>query len=279
LALIVLVAITTAAGGASARSRGGCGGFEGGTCGAAATSAGDFHGLLAIGGAPWVIDDAAHDGTQAGCNDCSWSLVLACRPDAPGAPNQQGCTNRRGGCRRRQLSYRLYLSTDADANQLLGVVCIGGPDQPVPVGDIAKTDVDRYLRDVTPPDLVITTAPRDATLAGLRTSFSAQPPATLQPQPFGGPLVTETITIAPARASWHWGDGATTGWVATSATLAHSYLRGGLAHGALASRWGATYTITYAGQTFGPYDAVGQLTKRQQFTLPVRTSTPVLVSH
>jgi hypothetical protein len=102
---------------------------------------------------------------------------------------------------------------------------------------------------------------------------------TLKPAPFGGPDITETITIAPSQADWRWGDASISGWTPAKTTLTHSYIKGGVAHGRLATKWGATYTITYQGQVFGPYDATGQLTKQQTFTLPVDTSTPTLVSH
>jgi hypothetical protein len=130
-----------------------------------------------------------------------------------------------------------------------------------------------------PPDLIVATRPRAATLAGLPTYFRARPPASLRPAPFGGPDITETITIAATRADWRWGDGSASGWTSAGSTHRHSYLHGGTAPGRLRTRWDATYTITYAGQTFGPYHAKGHLMKRQTFTLPVRTSSPTLVSH
>lgn len=43
-------------------------------------------------------------------------------------------------------------------------------------------------------------------------------------------------------------------------------------------RWGATYTVSYDGQTFGPYDATGRLSERETFLEHVATSSPVLVS-
>jgi hypothetical protein len=95
---------------------------------------------------------------------------------------------------------------------------------------------------------------------------------------FGGTGVTETITIAPLRASWAWGDGDRSGWVAIGRMVRHSYLHGGMAAVQLTVRWGATYLIGYDGAAFGPYDADGRLTKAQELRLPVRTSSPVLVS-
>ena len=68
------------------------------------------------------------------------------------------------------------------------------------------------------------------------------------------------------------------GWAAAVSTLSHDYTRGGLAAVVLTTRWGATYTITYEGQTFGPYNATGQLTKQQTLALAIDTSSPTLLS-
>jgi hypothetical protein len=112
----------------------------------------------------------------------------------------------------------------------------------------------------------------------LPTYFRARRPGGLAPVPFGGPEITETITIAPVRAAWQWGDSGSSGWVPASRTLRHTYGRGTVAHGRLIVEWAATYTITYGGATYGPFDATGRITNAQPFRLPVRTSSPVLVS-
>ncbi|HWB66413.1 MAG TPA: hypothetical protein VG708_06260, partial [Mycobacteriales bacterium] len=139
-------------------------------------------------------------------------------------------------------------------------------------------DVAKYLKDVTPPDLVISTRPRDGTLAGLPTWFAAHAPSRLRPTPFGSGQITETITIHPMRSKWQFGDGTAVTRTAT-ATARHTYLRGGHRRGRLTTRWGATYTISYAGGSYGPYHATGTLVRRQRFSMPVHTSRPVLVSH
>jgi hypothetical protein len=253
-------------------------------CGGAGSdpAAGDFQGLIALQGAPWVLNVAGHAGTQPGCGDCSWTIVLACAsgsPADPGTPVACAGASNSGACKSGDLLYRLYLTTVAVTNALEGTICVGPGHSLIPISDRAKGDVQRYLRDVTPPDLDITTRPALATLAGLPTSFRAQPPTTLRPAPFGGPDVTETITIAPIKTDWRWGDGSTSGWTNAASSLTHAYYRGGIASVELRARWGATYTITFEGQTVGPYVALGQLTTLQTLTLPVHTSTPTLVSH
>jgi hypothetical protein len=238
--------------------------------------------LIAVRGAPWVFDLAGHGGTTAGCGDCTWSTVLACHtasPTNPGGPVDCAAANIAAGCPKGQLSFRLYLTTDTATDTFEGLLCLGGTRQIIPISDQAKGDVERYLKDVVPPNLEIATKPAAATLAGLATYFAARPPATLAPAPFGGPEITETITIAPIQSDWRWGDGTASGWAAATSSLIHFYAHGGNALVALTTRWGATYTIIYQGQTFGPYNAVGQLTKRQTLTMPVRTSSPTLVSH
>jgi hypothetical protein len=278
LALILILALHNVT---AAHADGGCAGLSTTTCGLNG-SAGNFHGLIAVDGAPWVLNLAGHGGTTAGCGDCSWSTVLACHtesPTNPGGPPDCAAANIAAGCPKGQLSFRLYLTTDAATDTFEGLICLGGGQGVIPIGDQAKADVDRYLKDVIPPNLEIATNPRAATLAGLETYFSATTPATLVPAPFGGPQITETITIAPIRADWRWGDGTASGWEPATADPTHSYVHGGTAIVTLSARWGATYTVTYQGETFGPYDAVGQLTKRQTRTMAVHTSSPTLVSH
>jgi hypothetical protein len=251
-------------------------------CGGVSASGeqGEFHGLIAVTGLDAVFEMSSHSGTKAGCGDCEWTLIAACPSNDPTDPG--GATLCPGAvnaptCRRGVLE-RLYLS-DADTEyRLVETLCFHKANHVVPIGEIALVDVQRYLRDVTPPDLVIRTQPRLATLAGLTTRFQATTPARLHPAQFGGGEITETITIAPIRSDWRWGDGDATGWVETAPMQTHRYISAGIEHGGLTTRWGATYTITFEGATFGPYDATGQLTRVQPFRLPVHTSTPHLTS-
>jgi hypothetical protein len=258
-----------------------CVGFNTGTCGVGADPTdGDFHGLIAVHDVPWVLDISSHSGTTTGCGDCSWSVVLDCHTQSASDPGPtHDCTgaNNSAGCHRPQLLYQLFLSTDAVTDELVGTLCLGGGIDPIPLGDHAAGDVKRYLQDVIPPNLSIATKPKAAALAGLATYFTSSAPE-LTPTPFGNGEITESITIAPIRADWRWGDGSRSGWAAAATTVTHTYLSGGNDAVRLTTRWGATYTITFDGQTVGPYQAVGQLTKQQQITLPVLTSTPTLVS-
>jgi hypothetical protein len=282
-AVVAAVALASVLGGATAHAvpKTDCGGVLGSSCGVQAES-GEFHGLLAVGGSPWVFAAATHSGTRPGCGDCTWSIVLACATNSPGGPGGTArCAPAANSptCQPQQLLFRVYLTTDAVIDVIEGTVCIGGPDQPIGVSDVADANVKRYLKNAIPPSLRIATRPKAATLAGLITYFTARLPATLRPTRLSGSGITETITIAPSKADWRWGDASTSGWTSSTTTLTHSYVHGGVAHGSVTTRWGATYTITYQGQTLGPYDATGQLRKRQLFTLPVRTSSPILVSN
>jgi hypothetical protein len=259
-----------------------CDGVVGVGCGVGANpDAGDFQGLIAVDNQPWVLNLAGHSGTRPGCDDCAWSIVLACAVNSPGDPSTQAACVGSGNpasCPPGELLYRLYLTTDAVVDELVGTLCLGGGHQPVEVGVRAKADVRRYLRNVTPPDLDISTRPRGGTLAGLATSFTASPPASLSPVDFGGPDITETITLTPSRINWRWGDGSGSGWVAAGSTLLHSYLSGGIDRVSVSSRWGASYTISYQGATLGPYTATGQITRSQRRGMVVHTSAPTLVS-
>ena len=255
--------------------------------GAAADQAkGDFHGLIMVRDQPEVLDRAAVAGTTAGCGDCVWEIILACPSGVPGMPKEGaacGAATTAPRCKRGQSVYRLYLTTAATANQFEGPLCLGGIGDVIPVGNIAAADVDRYLRDVTPPDLSITTSPPRGTLVGLPTYFAVRPP-NLPPAPFGGPAVREDITLQPTAYDWSWGDGASSGWTTDAGdryprgTLTHTYARSGSADGTVTTRWGGSYTITVAGRTFGPYDAIGAVTHEQSFALPVFTAHSQLVS-
>jgi hypothetical protein len=247
------------------------------------SSAGTFHGLLAVTGDPWVLNRAAGSGTQPGCGDCTWTLNRLCTTNTTGDPTTDACTTRRGTCHKRQTAYLLYLSTDTTTDIPEGTLCLGGTHHPIAIGDHASTDVQRYLHTITPPPLTITTRPAHATLTGLPTYFTAHPPTNLHPQPFGGPQITETITITPTHTNWHFRGSTTTPTTTKTPTPnaapTYTFTRPGTAHGDLTTTWGATYTITYAGSTYGPYTATGTLTAQQQFTLPIHTTTPTLVSH
>jgi hypothetical protein len=237
---------------------------------------------------PEVLDRAAVAGTTAGCGDCVWEIILSCPANLAGAPEDaSACTGASTAprCRRGQQVYRLYLSTNAVTNKFEGTLCLGDIADVIPVGNIAAADVARYLRDVTPPAMRITTSPPTGTLVSLPTYFQARPPSNLRPAPFGGPEVHETITLEPSAYSWSWGDGTTSDWTTDAGgtyprgSLTHRYETSGVAHGSLATRWGGTYTITVAGRTFGPYAAIGTVTREQPFTLAVFTARSQLVSH
>jgi hypothetical protein len=164
--LIAFVASTSMA--LAAPLDGPCGTFENSDCGVSSNAQeGQFHGLIAITGMPSVFETTSHSGTKAGCGDCEWTLIAACPSNDPGNPGHatlcQGAINA-PTCRRGVLE-RLYLS-DADTQyRLVDTLCLKKTNRVIPIGNIAFGDVQRYLRDVTPPDLVITTQPRQATLS------------------------------------------------------------------------------------------------------------------
>lgn len=248
---------------------------------------GDFHGLIAVNGQPDVLALAARSGSQPGCGDCSWTLVIACVLDTPLDPhNQINCAGATGGqrCPRNQTAYRLYLTTNDTANRLVDTLCLGSPRDVIPVGDQAQADVERYLKDVVPPQMQITVQPPNGVLSNLPAYFQAQQPA-LHPQQFGGPQVTETITITAAHYTWEWGDN--TAPLATDdpggpypdGQVTHTYDSAAHVTVALTTEWSATYTITVAGDTFGPYNATGTVQRTQRFPIVVDRARSHLISH
>lgn len=277
---LVAAIVTTPVAHSSAAPADDCGGATI-TCGVNADPlAGDFHGLVAATGAPWVLATAARSGTTTGCGDCVWRLALACpsaSPTDPAPPSCAGDTNTLA-CQPGQLLYRMYLSDATVTDQVVGELCIGGTARIVPIGDQARADLARYLRSVTPPTMTITARPRRLTLAGLETRFRADPPAAMRPTPFGGPRVSEMITLLVERTRWLWGDGSSTAWQDGSPPTEHRYLQPGRPRLQLTTRWGATYTVSYDGRSFGPYDATGLVAASQTREEQVATSQPVLVS-
>ena len=269
-----------------------CGVFFNSSCGVSSEATqGEFHGLIAVKGRPDVLATAAHSGTSASCGDCVWTLVMMCVGNTPAdLHNQQPCVGaaRSLRCRPGQTAFRLYLTTEATTNQLVETLCLGGIDDVVPVGEIAAADVGRWLKDVTPPDLVFRFQPPRAAIAGLPTYFMVRTPTDLRPTHLASsaPGIVETITIAPLHYTWSWGDGSDRletddpGAPYPDGQVTHTYAAGGTVHGSLTTQWGATYTITTEGQTFGPYDATGGVVPRvQTFALPVATAHSHLVSH
>ena len=260
-------------------------GRQGGGCGAVAANrqTGNFRGLLAVSRDSSLLNEEADTTGSDGCAHCEWTVLEDCPHNAPTATSQVDCTGAHNdpACRRNQVADRFYLSTPEFQYRDEGVYCIGGANRIVPVGEDAVADVNRYLKNVTPPDLRITFDP-GTSLAGLATKVTAAPPNSLKPAPFGGPAVTETITIRPTKESFAWGDGTSANLTAKAdgtARTTHTYTSGGHQVSAIRTTWGASYTIAYGGRTFGPYRATGTLTKLQRRALTVVTSTPVLVSH
>src|SRR5438270_5829818 len=232
LGLVSVVTPAFADGSNSSGDGSNCGSFLQSQCGVHATARGDFHGLIMVPGQPGVLDTAAHAGTKPGCSDCTWTLILACLHNDPNHPEDQdpcGSAANNPLCAKGQLFYRLYLTTDDVRNRLVDLLCIGGLQDVVAVGDQAATDVQKYLRDVTPPNLDLHLAPPKGIPAGLPAYFWVRPPADLTPAPFGGGQITETITLAPQRYNWTWGDGQSSGWTTDAGapypdgTLTHTY--------------------------------------------------------
>lgn len=241
-------------------------------------SQGHFSGLLALSRDPSFLRQEASYGST-GCVECSWTLVLDCQSNQPGGDSVDcGPAHQNPQCRRGQVAEKVFLSRPGHGYGLVGIYCLGRGNRIVPIGEIAKGDVERYLKDVRPPTLTISFNP-GTSLAGLATRVRARPDRALRPVPFGGQGVTETIKLAPVHQTWDWGDGQTVTFTDASIRTSHTYAAGGHLTASVATTWGATYTLTYQGLTFGPYAATGRLTGRQARPVTVVTSTPVLVSH
>lgn len=275
--------VAAAAGGDCGQRAQACGGVT------AEEGAGEFRGVITVAGHPEVLEAALHSGSQD-CADCEWTLLPACpRNPATRATDTTMCGGAGEAPRceaQGAVLFRLFLSTATTPPRQVDLLCLGGKEPTVvPVTQLAATDVANYLKDVHPPDLTMTIDPGSGVPAGLPTYFQVRPPAGLQPVPFGGGQVTETITIKPAEYDWAWGDGADSGWITDAGgrypngTLTHTYVHAGRITGTLTTRWSATYTIHVGGATLGPYDATGTVTHQQPFRTKVFAAHTSLVSH
>lgn len=264
------------------------GGLQTGACGslAADQARGDFHGLIMVRDDPSVLDRAAVAGTKAGCADCVWEVILACdtnRPATSGDLAACAAAANAAGCKPGQELFRLYLSNDSVTDMLDGTVCLGNVNDVIPIGNIAAADVQRYLKDVAAPTEHIAISPPRGVPANIAAYFQIRTP-TQQPQPFGNGLVRETITLAPQQYLWDWGDGTASGWTTDiggpypSGTLTHTYATSARLEGSVTTRWGGTYTVTVGGRTFGPYDAIGTVTRTQPFAVTVLAARSETVS-
>jgi hypothetical protein len=259
-----------------------------GGCGAASVDCGvvangdHYRGLIAVDDAPWVLQLGGHAGTTPGCGDCRWTLVIDCGNASVFDPDSlTSCVGatQSTACDPGQVRYRLYLTTNAEADVLQGRVCLGNGRTPIPVGERAESDVARYLHDVRPRGLAITTRPAGTTLAGLPTFFLDRLPGTTpRSVSFGDDPIRETITVVPSQVQWSWYGGADSAWVSPGKPVTHAFDEGGTGAAALTTRWAASYTVQYDGQSFGPYNATGQVIGTQQITVRVLTSRAVLVS-
>jgi hypothetical protein len=234
-----------------------------------------------------VLDIAMNSGSQPGCGDCVWTLVAACWHADPGDPhNEIPCvgSGRSPKCDPGQTLFNLFLSTDTEGTHLVTTLCLGGPNDVIDVSNVAAAAVDRYLKDVVPPLLRIGTQPPSNALSGIPTYFQVSAPNPA-PQQFGGPAVTETITITPATYTWQWGDGSPSletkdpGGPYPDGHVTHTYVHAAHTSGTLTTEWSATYTVTAAGRTLGPFNATGTVRRTQPFTFTVDRARSHLVSH
>jgi hypothetical protein len=241
---------------------------------------GYFHGLIGVTGQDWVLDLGSRSGSSPGCGDCVWTIALDCPQTNPEQPDDTpGCAGMAGAqCPPGASPFRLYLTTATVTNEAVGDICLGGDLQIVLVGEDARSDVERYVDEIAPPDLLIHRRPHGPTLTGLTTFFAAAVPTDgVGPVSFGGSTVSEAITLVPEQVVWGFGDGASSGWLPVTSVAAHRYLHDGVLDGRLTTRWSATYTATFEGRTVGPFQADGVIDHAQRFVVPVESSRPVLV--
>src|SRR4051794_18895852 len=128
LGLACLLILVLGRGVATAANERSCGALLTTSCGVQGDAKeGDFHGLIMVPVRPGVLETAAHSGTQSGCGDCTWTLIIACVFDGPDTAEQTPCARagRAPQCDPGQTLYRLYLTTDAVTNLLVDTLCLG----------------------------------------------------------------------------------------------------------------------------------------------------------
>lgn len=223
---------------------------------------GSFQGAIIVPGSEAANRAVARNG---GCEGCDWTLVVDCDlnehdSDTFVTCNPAACPD--------GTTYRIYLQRPTDANPAyVDSVCLSATRRIVTAADL-DADMERYLKDLRPPEATIAVQPAERAVTGLATYFAATGPetgdATLNVTTAAGPA-TLRMDIVASRYAWTFGDGTrceTTspggrydGGPATERCddrVAHVYAAARDATVTLTATWGGTYTFDVGYGPVGP---------------------------
>jgi hypothetical protein len=254
-------------------------------CGADSTGNGTYQGVVVIPG--FQSGNAAqHSNGASGCADCEWSLVPACWVNSPENGADALCGAAVNVCRSRGddgIFYWVFVRRPGEGWHQVGTACIGAHDPVVTLADL-RVDAARYYRDeVRPNAATISPQPADGPwVVNLNAYFLAQGAAPLE-RTFGPAGARMTITATPTYV-WDFGDEsapletASVGGPYPDGDVTHVYRSDGRRTVTLTTRWSATFTVTTALGTFGPWDVPGApIAPSTSRTIPVREARAELI--
>lgn len=235
--------------------------------GCVSPTARQFRGAIIVPGSEAANRAVARNG---GCDDCDWTLVVDCDLNEYDSDSFVHCNP--ADCPD-GTTFRIYLQRPTDANPAyVDSICLTATRRIVTAADLA-TDMDRYLKDLRPPEATITVQPAERAVTGLPAFFAAggatTDAATLDVVTAAGPARLE-MDIAASRYVWTFGDGARCETTSPGGgydggdpvercddRIAHVYDSARAATVTLAARWSGTYTFDVGYGPVGPLPIPG----------------------
>lgn len=237
------------------------------TSGTVAATESRFRGAIIVPGSEAANRAVARNG---GCEGCDWTLVVDCDLNEHDSDSFVHCNP--AECLD-GTTFRIYLQRPTDANPAyVDSICLSATRRIVTAADLAD-DMDRYLKDLRPPEATITVQPAERAVTGLPAYFTAGGPAadtaTLDVTTAAGPARLR-MDIAASRYVWTFGDGARCDTTSPGGTydggdpvercdhrVAHVYDAARTATVTLTARWSGTYTFDVGYGPVGPLDIPG----------------------
>jgi hypothetical protein len=255
----------------------------------AAATAKQFRGAIIVPGSEAANRAVARNG---GCDGCDWTLVVDCDLNEHDSDSFVHCSPAKcpDG-----TTFRIYLQRPDDANPAyVDSICLTATRRIVTAADLAS-DMDRYLKDLRPPEATIAVQPAERAVTGLPAYFAAggdtTGTATLDVTTAAGPVRLD-MDIAASRYVWTFGDGARCETASPGGSydggeptercddrVAHVYDAARTATVMLTARWSGTYTFDVGYGPVGPLDIPGNGVPGPAATrtIPVRDATAQLI--
>lgn len=254
-------------------------------CGAESTGRGTYQGIVIVPGLH-TGDGAGHGNGASGCADCEWSLVPACSVNSPENGADALCGAAVSICRSRGddgIFYWVFVRRPGEGWHQVGTACIGASNPVVTLADLRADAAQRYRDEVRPNAATIDPQPANGPWVVNLAAYFAASGAQTTTKTFGPDGARMTITATPTYV-WDFGDGSppyeTTdvGGPYPDGSVHHVYRTDGTRTVTLTTRWAATFTVTTAFGTYGPWDVPGApIAPTSTRTIQVREGRAVLV--